>query len=197
MCAGWPRVVGTQDRCRVLMPPALADVDFLLGPESGAEPRPGWGICATVRVRFRLLGVAEGTSPTEIWIGSGCPTAMPPRSAVQLRPWDGGAGGVIVRYSTPTPLASPPTGRAQPRCQADTVSPWRVGRCTRPQLRVHTAVGGDEGYSISPRGDRNPVPVGLMNWRRSPSRRSPAVAGGGAAQRGDRLPGDGLSRPSQ
>lgn len=143
---------GRKITARVLDAAELADVDVLLGAGIGAEPRPGWGDLRHGAGSVSAYWMTPKDITTEnldrIWVPDSDATAV----AVQLRPTeDGGAEvGVIVRYSTPTALASPPvdglnslSGRHGLAVRAG------LADAPDPQLRVpYRRVGDDEDIHI-------------------------------------------------
>lgn len=83
-----------------------------------------------------------------IWVPDSDATAV----AVQLRPVDGGGAevGVIVRYSTPTPLASPPLDGLNPLSgRHDLAVRAGLADAPTPQLRApHRRLDGDEDIRV-------------------------------------------------
>ena len=101
---------------RVVDAAELAEVDAQLAAGVGADPRPGWGDLRHSAGSVTAYWVSPKDISTEsldrIWVPDSEATAV----TVQVRPADGGgaAVGVIVRYSTATPLASPPLDGLNP-----------------------------------------------------------------------------------
>lgn len=124
---------------RVIDAEELAEVDAQLGAGIGTEPRPGWrelrhsaGSASTY-----WLSPEDITSENldRIWVPDTDTTAV----TVQLRPADDGAAdvGVIVRYATPTPLASPPLDGLNPLSGRHALAVRAgLGDAPTPQLRV-------------------------------------------------------------
>ena len=137
---------------RVLGAAELADVDVLLGAGIGAEPRPGWGDLRHGAGSVSAYWVSPKDISTEnldrIWVADSDATAV----TVQVRPAEGGGAdvGVIVRYSTPTPLASPPLDGLNPLSGRHGLA-VRAGLADAPtpQLRApHRRVSADEDVRI-------------------------------------------------
>lgn len=137
---------------RVLDAAELVDVDFQLGAGIGAQPRPGWGDLRHGAGSVSAYWVSPKDITTEnldrIWVPDSDATAV----TVQLRPVDGGSAevGVIVRYSTPTPLASPPLDGLNPLSgRHDLAVRAGLADAPTPQLRApHRRIDAGEDIRV-------------------------------------------------
>jgi|GEM_PF-728854 len=133
---------------RVLNAAELTEADAHLAAGVGPDPRPGWGDLRHGSGSVAAFWVSPADITTDnldrIWVPDTDATAV----AVQLRP--GGAGtteiGVVVRYSTPTPLPAAPVDGLNP-FSARHDAAVRAGLATPavPALRApHRRLGPDD-----------------------------------------------------